>query len=59
MTTTCLKLSEKVSSKRARFTNSVIDEERASIQDFKNFVGRTSREQIAFEEERMSLWISV
>ena len=59
MTIACLKLSWKTPSKRARLTKRVIGEARASIQDFKNFVGRTSSEQVAFEEERMSLRISV
>ena len=59
MTIACLKLSGNTPSKRARLTKRVIGEARASIQDFKNFVGRTSSEQVAFEEERMSLRISV
>ena len=59
MTIACLKLLGKTPSKRARLTKRVIGEARASIQDFKNFVGRTSSEQVAFEEERMSLRISV
>ena len=40
-------------------TKYVIGEARASIQDFTNFFKRTSNEQVAFEEERISLPISV
>jgi len=46
-------------SKRERLIRRVIGGASASIQDLISFVGMTSREQVALEEESMSLRISI
>ena len=54
MTRAVLKEVGKLPSESERFINLVTGRRRASIQDLRSFVGKTSRGQVEFDEERIA-----
>jgi hypothetical protein len=54
LTRAVLKEVGKLPSESERFINLVTGRRRASIQDLRSFVGKTSRGQVEFDEERIA-----